>query len=72
MKAGGNLIGANIKKLRQEKNLTISEFAKRSGVAKSYLSSLERNSQSNPSIEVLIKVSKVLGVSVDDLIEYDD
>lgn len=72
MKVGGNLICSNIKEIRQEKNLTISELAKKSGVAKSYLSTLEKNSQSNPSIGILIKVSKVLGVSVADLIESDD
>lgn len=72
MKVGGNLICSNIKEIRQEKNLTISELAKKSGVTKSYLSTLEKNSQSNPSIGILIKISKALGVSVNDLIEYDD
>src|SRR5699024_11234163 len=37
------LIGERIKKLRQEKNMSISELAEKANVAKSYLSSIERN-----------------------------
>ncbi|AXI10030.1 transcriptional regulator [Oceanobacillus zhaokaii] len=62
------MIGEKIKKLRQDKKLSISELAERAGVAKSYLSSIERNLQSNPSIQFIEKISSVLGVSVNDLI----
>ncbi len=44
--------------------MSLSELAEQAGVAKSYLSSIERNLQSNPSIQFLEKVSSVLGVSV--------
>ena len=63
-----NLIGEKIKQLRKEKRMTISELAEKAGVAKSYLSSIERNLQSNPSIQFIEKISQVLGVSVNDLI----
>ncbi|RDW15655.1 helix-turn-helix domain-containing protein [Oceanobacillus chungangensis] len=63
------MIGEKIKKLRQDKKLSISELAERAGVAKSYLSSIERNLQSNPSIQFIEKISSVLGVSVNDLIK---
>ncbi|RLL46668.1 helix-turn-helix domain-containing protein [Oceanobacillus piezotolerans] len=62
------MIGEKIKKLRQEKKMSISELAEKAGIAKSYLSSIERNLQSNPSIQFIEKVSDVLGVSVNDLI----
>lgn len=59
------MIGDRVKKLRQEKKMSLTELAEQAGVAKSYLSSLERNLQSNPSIQFLEKISAVLGVSVD-------
>lgn len=62
------MIGPRIKKYRTQKNLSLSELAERAGVAKSYLSSIERNLQSNPSVQFLEKVSAVLGVSVNTLL----
>ncbi len=48
--------------------MSLSELAEKAGVAKSYLSSIERNLQSNPSIQFIEKISQVLDVSVNDLI----
>jgi XRE family transcriptional regulator, master regulator for biofilm formation len=62
------MIGERVKQLRLEKKISLSELAEKAGVAKSYLSSLERNLQTNPSIQFLEKISAVLGVSVDYLI----
>ena len=62
------MIGDRVKKIRQEKKISLSELALKAGVAKSYLSSLERNLQTNPSIQFLEKISAVLGVPVDSLI----
>lgn len=52
--------------------MSLSELAERANVAKSYLSSIERNLQTNPSIQFIEKISKVLGVSVNDLILEDN
>lgn len=65
------LIGVKIKQARLERKMSISELAEKAGVAKSYLSSIERNIQSNPSIQFIEKISDVLGVSVNDLIRED-
>ncbi|MFD2761210.1 helix-turn-helix domain-containing protein [Lentibacillus juripiscarius] len=62
------MIGEKIKRLRMEQGLSISELANEAGVAKSYLSSIERSIQKNPSIQFIEKISSVLGVSADDLI----
>ncbi|WML49872.1 helix-turn-helix domain-containing protein [Neobacillus sp. PS3-34] len=62
------MIGDRVKKLRLEKRMSISELAEQAGVAKSYISSLERNLQRNPSIQFLEKISAVLNVPVDHLI----
>ncbi|WP_373893395.1 helix-turn-helix domain-containing protein [Virgibacillus natechei] len=66
------MIGEKIKHLRQEKKMSLSELAERASVAKSYLSSIERNLQTNPSIQFIEKISTVLGVSVNDLIQEDN
>jgi XRE family transcriptional regulator, master regulator for biofilm formation len=70
------MIGERVKQLRLQKKMSLSEVAEQAGVAKSYLSSLERNLQTNPSIQFLEKISAVLGVSVDyfinDAIDKDD
>ncbi|MUK89072.1 helix-turn-helix domain-containing protein [Ornithinibacillus sp. L9] len=65
------MIGEKIKQLRQEKKMSISELAEKANVAKSYLSSIERNLQSNPSIQFIEKISSVLGVSVNEIINTD-
>ncbi|TYR75256.1 helix-turn-helix domain-containing protein [Rossellomorea vietnamensis] len=64
------MIGERVKKLRQERKMSMTELADRAGVAKSYLSSIERNLQKNPSVQFLEKVSKALDVPVDSLL-YD-
>ena len=66
------MIGQRIKNFRLQKKLTLSELAERAGIAKSYLSSIERNIQSNPSVQFLEKVSAVLGVSVNALLHDDE
>lgn len=63
------MIGERVKQLRLEKKMSMSELAEKAGVAKSYLSSLERNLQTNPSIQFLEKISTVLGVPVDYFIQ---
>ncbi|QOY37214.1 helix-turn-helix domain-containing protein [Anaerobacillus isosaccharinicus] len=66
------MIGQKIKKVRLEKGLSLSELAENAGVAKSYLSSIERNIQKNPSIQFLEKVSTVLNVPVETLLHDDN
>jgi len=65
------LIGDKIKQLREEKDMSISELAEKACVAKSYLSSIERNIQYYPSIQFIEKISNVLGVSINELISED-
>lgn len=62
------MIGERVRRLRQEKKMSLSELAEQAGVAKSYLSSLERNLQTNPSIQFLEKIAAVLTIPVDHLI----
>src|SRR5690554_4694957 len=66
------MIGERVQRLRLAKGLSITELAERAGVAKSYLSSIERDIQSNPSIHFLEKVGKVLGVSVEEFLQTEE
>lgn len=66
------MIGERVKKYRLDKGLSLSELADRAGVAKSYLSSIERNIQSNPSIQFLEKIADVLDISVETLLVNDN
>ncbi|KGP89852.1 transcriptional regulator [Pontibacillus chungwhensis BH030062] len=66
------MVGQRIKQYRINKDMSLSELADRAGVAKSYLSSIERELQSNPSIQFLEKVSKVLDVSVNVLLNGEE
>ncbi|GIN55706.1 helix-turn-helix domain-containing protein [Lederbergia ruris] len=62
------MIGERIREYRKQNNMSLSELAEKAGIAKSYLSSIERNIQSNPSIQFLEKISSVLNVSVQSLL----
>lgn len=63
------MIGERIKRLRQQRGISLTELSERAGVAKSYISSIERNLQYNPSIQFLEKIAVVLHVQVDHLIQ---
>ncbi|MFD2370796.1 helix-turn-helix domain-containing protein [Brevibacillus sp. GCM10020057] len=65
------MIGTRIKHLRKEKGLSLSQLAERAGVAKSYLSSIERDIQSNPSLQFIEKIAQVLDVPINVLIEKE-
>ncbi|HLR52102.1 MAG TPA: helix-turn-helix domain-containing protein [Candidatus Avamphibacillus sp.] len=66
------MIGNKIKQLRLEKKMSLTELAEQANVAKSYLSSIERNLQVNPSLQFLEKIVRVLGVTVNELISEND
>lgn len=62
------MIAYRVKSLREERKMSISELSAKSGVAKSYISSLERNLQTNPTILVLEKIARILCIKVDTLL----
>lgn len=63
------MIGKRIQQLRLEKKLSMSALAKRADVAKSYLSAIERDIQVNPSIQIIERISAVLEVPIQMLLE---
>ncbi|MCR8850595.1 helix-turn-helix domain-containing protein [Rossellomorea sp. SC111] len=66
------MVGDKIKKMREKRGLTIIELSTKSGISKSYLSSIERGIQKNPSIQVLDKISYALGISSNHLLCFKD
>lgn len=65
------IIAQRIKKIRTEKDLTLEEVARRTGLTKGLLSKIE-NSKVSPPVSTLVKVAKALGVSLSDLFGPSD
>lgn len=66
------LLGEKIKQLRQQRGMSLTELAEKANVSKSYLSTIERDIQKNPSIQFLEKIAEVFGISILDLIRDTD
>ena len=64
-----NKIGKNIKKLRTTQGLSQDRLSKLADISYNSIIKLETGGILNPTIETLQKISKALGVSVDDLIK---
>jgi len=67
MKEHLRYIGENIRSARKNRNLTIDTLSELVGISSSFLGTLERG-ESSLSIETLIRVCDVLGVSSDSII----
>lgn len=61
-------IVANIKKIASEKNLTIKQIGKGSGVGEN---AIYRWDKQNPNLSSLKKVSNYLDIPIDELLEND-
>jgi transcriptional regulator with XRE-family HTH domain len=58
-------VGQEIKRLREESGMSLSELAARSGVSKGYLWKLERgDAEVRPSAKTLYKIARALGTSM--------
>jgi XRE family transcriptional regulator, master regulator for biofilm formation len=58
-----------LRTLREQRGLTQDQVASRAGVTKPYLSQLESGARKNPSLPVLKRLAKALGVPVTELLE---
>ena len=63
-------IGPAIRRLRQERGMTLDALAAQAGISASHLSRLER-SQTLPSFTVLAKIAEVLGVGIDEFVRLE-
>ena len=58
-----------IRDLREARGMSQLELAKKADVAQGYISSLEAGEKKNPSITILKKLARALGVPVTELLE---
>ncbi|MFB5663846.1 helix-turn-helix domain-containing protein [Alteribacillus sp. HJP-4] len=66
------MIGEKIRIYRRKKGISLTELSRQANISKSYLSYIERDVKQNPSIDVLMKIASVLGISIEDLIENSE
>ncbi|WP_272867409.1 helix-turn-helix domain-containing protein [[Bacillus] enclensis] len=64
------LVGEALKLYREERGMTINELSHLAGISKSYISSIERGLQKNPSIKVLQRLADTLDISLSQLLEF--
>lgn len=63
-------MGRNVRQLRKAKGLSQEEFAFQADMQRTYLSDIERGSR-NPTITVVEKIAKALGVTPGYLLDHD-
>jgi transcriptional regulator with XRE-family HTH domain len=61
-------LGIKIKRLRRQLDLTQEELAAKTKIDYSYINRIE-NGKRNPSIEIVAKIARALGVSLDELVK---
>lgn len=61
-------LGARIRYLRQQKNMTIEDLALEADINRNYLCDLERGTR-NPTVNVLNKIATALGIVLSELFE---
>lgn len=64
-------IAENIAFYRAKSKMTIRQLSKKTGYSESYIKQLEYGDKRNPSIAVLMDLSKAFGCKVDDLLSED-
>lgn len=64
-----NNIGENIKKHRNKLGLSQEDFAQKSGVKYTTLTKIESGVIKTPSVVMVGKIAKTLGVSIEDLLK---
>jgi transcriptional regulator with XRE-family HTH domain len=65
----GNKLGKKIKSLRLDLELSQDEFARKADVPYTTLTKIETGVIKKPSVFVMAKIAKALGVSIEDLLK---
>jgi len=62
-------LNENLINLMQEKKITIKELSNKTEISEATLKKLRISSNANPTLDVLIKITKALGITLNELIE---
>src|SRR5689334_9596779 len=65
------MIGDRIRTTRVQKRITLSKLEEKANVTKSYLSNIERNISTNPTIEFVEKVAIALNMKPESLLGWE-
>ena len=65
------MIGDRIRTIRVQKRITLSKLAEKANVTKSYLSNIEPNISTNPTIEFVEKVALALNMKPEALLGWE-
>jgi len=68
---GLNILGLNVRKRREEKELTQEALAELANLDPTYISGIERGMR-NPSVLSVLRIAKALGVTTSKLMEKVD
>jgi transcriptional regulator with XRE-family HTH domain len=66
-----DLVGSRLRRVREQRGITLTEVAQLTGISKSTLSRLE-NGQRRPSLELLLPLAQTYRVPIDDLVGAPD
>lgn len=66
-----NYLGLNLKKLRKDNKLSQNKLGEILGVSGAYIQQLEKGVKSNPSIDLIYKISNYFNVSPMNLLEWN-
>lgn len=61
--------GQKVRKVRKQRGLTQEKLAELAGIDYSYVNLIE-NGRRNPSLKVMAKLSRILGVRLEDLLHF--
>ena len=61
-------IGGNVRRLREQRGISLSALARQAGVSKAYLSQMENNPEKRPSVEIVYQLAQALNVRITELI----
>jgi transcriptional regulator with XRE-family HTH domain len=62
-------MGRMLRETREAKGLTQEQIAQKAGVTEAYISMLESGARKNPSLAMLKRLAKILGVPLPELLQ---
>jgi XRE family transcriptional regulator, master regulator for biofilm formation len=63
--------GKRLKDLRRKKGYSLDMLSERTGISKSYLSLIERDIHTNPSLDILHRIARTFEVDVEELVKFE-